>query len=151
MRTQEEREVIFRAAGKRASVFVACHLADLVLHIFEKAYPSDFRPREALNAARAWLADPNAAAAAAAAPTAYAAAAAAYTTTAAAYAASAASAAASTAYAAAAAAYTTAAAATRAAAYADSSIDVDKEIDIALVAFERYKQKKLIPVTRKLL
>src|ERR1700761_6552687 len=40
------------------AVRLAIKFADKQLHEFEKAYPSDKRPREALNAAMAWVDNP---------------------------------------------------------------------------------------------
>jgi len=41
------------------SVELAVYAAELVIGIFEKQHPDDKRPRQAIEAARAWLEDPN--------------------------------------------------------------------------------------------
>lgn len=82
----------------RSSVELSVFAAELCLPLFERDYPSDGRPREALESAKAWLADPSevnvarcrassAAADAAAAYSSYASAAASYSSAFAAYAA----------------------------------------------------------------
>ena len=43
---------------KEDSVELAIFAAEEVLHIFEKKYPNDKRPREAIEAAKAYLKDP---------------------------------------------------------------------------------------------
>src|SRR3990167_11450602 len=108
--------------GKEDSVALAIYAAELVIDIYEKEYPNDKRPREAIEAAKNWLKKPNATRAAAYATRAAASAtrAAAYATRAAAYAAHAAASAAYAAHAAASAA-SAAAYATRAADYAASA------------------------------
>ncbi len=45
---------------KEDSVRLAIYSAELVLGIFEKAYPDDKRPREAIEAAKVWLDNPTA-------------------------------------------------------------------------------------------
>ena len=44
---------------KRDSVELAVYAAESVIGIFEKQHPDDKRPRQAIEAARAWLEDPN--------------------------------------------------------------------------------------------
>jgi hypothetical protein len=44
---------------KRDSVELAVYAAELAIGIFEKQHPDDKRPRQAIEAARAWLEDPN--------------------------------------------------------------------------------------------
>jgi hypothetical protein len=78
-----------RRIDKKQSVSIAIYCAELVLPNFVKKYPDDKRPEQAIQAAKNWLANPNAASADAAASAAYAASAAAAS---AAYAASAAAA-----------------------------------------------------------
>ncbi len=51
---------------KEDSVTLAIYAAELVIDIYEKKYPNDKRPREAIEAAKEWLKNPSAAAAAAA-------------------------------------------------------------------------------------
>ena len=51
---------------KAESVRLAIFAAELVLDNFEKSYPEDKRPREAIAAARAWMAQPSASAGSAA-------------------------------------------------------------------------------------
>ena len=80
--------------SKHNRVSYAIYAAEQVLHIFEKKYPDDKRPRLAIDAAKKYLENKNAAAAYAAAAAAYAAADAAAADAAAAYAADAAAAAA---------------------------------------------------------
>ena len=41
--------------GKRESVGLAIFAAESVLHVFERKYPDDKRPRQTIEAARAWL------------------------------------------------------------------------------------------------
>jgi hypothetical protein len=47
-----------RLMDRKQRVLWACACAELVLDIFEKKYPKDKRPREAINAARKWVIDP---------------------------------------------------------------------------------------------
>jgi hypothetical protein len=115
---------------KKDSVMFAIYAARLVLKYFEKEHPDNKQPRQAIEAAEAWIKDPtdkNAAAASAAASYAYAYASAAYASAAASYAA-ASYAYASYAYASAA---SYAAAAASAASYASASVRVNllKKID----------------------
>jgi len=44
---------------KEDSVSLAIYAAELVIGIFESKYPDDKRPREAIEAAKAWLKDPS--------------------------------------------------------------------------------------------
>ena len=44
---------------KRDSVELAVYAAELVIGRFEKQYPDDKRPRQAIEAAKAWLKDPS--------------------------------------------------------------------------------------------
>ena len=120
-------------SDKFISVFLAIHFAERALSIWEEEYPKDMRPREAIEAAKAWLSNPSEGAADVADAAAYAAAdAAAYD---AAYdAAYAADAAAAAAYAAAAAAATAYAA--YAAADAANALKADKESLIHEVILE---------------
>ena len=39
---------------QRKLVLCACEIAESVLHVFEKSYPEDGRPRKAIESARAW-------------------------------------------------------------------------------------------------
>ena len=43
---------------KKQAVLIAVFTAECVLDIFEKKYPDDKRPRNAINAAKAWLKNP---------------------------------------------------------------------------------------------
>src|SRR5574343_68873 len=47
------------AWSKEDSVALAVYAAELVIHIYEERYPDDKRPRQAIEAAKAWLKDPN--------------------------------------------------------------------------------------------
>jgi hypothetical protein len=51
---------VVRAWGwtKEDSVSLAIYAAELVIGIYEKEYPDDKRPRQAIEAAKAWLKDP---------------------------------------------------------------------------------------------
>lgn len=44
---------------KKDSVEIAIFAAEQVIHIYEKHYPNDGRPRKAIEAAKAWLKDPS--------------------------------------------------------------------------------------------
>lgn len=52
---------------QRDSIMLAVYAAELVLDVFEQKHPGDERPRKAIEAAKAWLANPSADAARAAA------------------------------------------------------------------------------------
>jgi hypothetical protein len=47
------------AIGQWGTTEAACRMAEAVLPIFEAEYPDDKRPREAINAARAYINDPS--------------------------------------------------------------------------------------------
>ena len=47
--------------GKKDSVLLAIFAAELIIDIFEKKYPDDKRPRQAIEAAKNWTKDPSAA------------------------------------------------------------------------------------------
>jgi immunity protein 5 of polymorphic toxin system len=47
-----------RTQDKKYAVMFAVECAERVLHIFEREFPTDDRPRKALEATRNWLADP---------------------------------------------------------------------------------------------
>jgi hypothetical protein len=133
---------------KRLSVILAVFFAEGVLPIFEKEYPEDKRPREAVEAAKAWIVNPcretaNAAANAANAASAYAAYAAAH----AAHAASAHAAA----YAAAHAAHAADADAAAYAAHAHANAAVTHAAASAHAANAANAQSKLFYIHRKLL
>lgn len=64
---QRMRIVDARHWRKEDSVHLAVFCAELVLHIYEKRYSDDKRPRAAIDAAKAWIGNPSASAAAAAA------------------------------------------------------------------------------------
>ena len=49
----------FKILPHEVAVEIAVRFAEEVLSIFEKEYASDDRPRKAIEAARAWIADPN--------------------------------------------------------------------------------------------
>jgi len=51
--------LIIRVMSKKQQILYAIYAAEQVLYIFEKAYPEDTRPREAINAAKAYLANPH--------------------------------------------------------------------------------------------
>ncbi len=127
---------------KKDSVEIAIFAAEQVIEIYEKKYPDDKRPREAINAAKAWLKNPTDAAARAARAAADAAGAAAYAAYAAAYAAYAAAdaarAAAYAAYAAADAAYAAADAARAAAGAARAAADAAYAAEAAAAAYAAY-------------
>jgi len=119
---------------KRDSVAFAIYCAELSLPIFEKRYPKDKRPRQAITAARRWLKNPtkkNADAADAAYAAAYAAANAAAAADADAYAA----------YAAADAAYAAAADAAYAAGAAYARKDVKEKIEKWIKAYLKRRTK----------
>lgn len=44
--------VFFRSIPKTVRPLVAADIAELVLHVYESEYPNDYRPREAISAAR---------------------------------------------------------------------------------------------------
>ena len=46
------------AADQWLSVWIAVVFAEDVLHLFEEKYPSDMRPRNAVDAAKAWMNNP---------------------------------------------------------------------------------------------
>ncbi len=46
------------AADRGLSVWIASTFAEDALHIFERKYPSDMRPRKAIEAAKAWMNNP---------------------------------------------------------------------------------------------
>lgn len=69
-----ERRAALRALPRRVRVLLAAAWARSVLHVWETRYPTDLRPRKAIEAAEAWAACPSAAHAADAAHAAYAAA-----------------------------------------------------------------------------
>ena len=48
-----------RTQDKKYAVMFAVECAERVLHIFEREFPADDRPRKALEATRNWLADPD--------------------------------------------------------------------------------------------
>ena len=50
--------VIVRCMNKRQKVQYAIFAAEQVINIYEKKYPDDKRPREAIDAAKAYLANP---------------------------------------------------------------------------------------------
>jgi len=56
--------LIVRCMTKKQRVQYKVFAAEQVIHIFEKKYPEDKRPREAIEATKAWVLNPNAAAAA---------------------------------------------------------------------------------------
>lgn len=49
----------WRTQDKKYAVMFAVECAERVLHIFEREFPTDDRPRKALEATRNWLADPD--------------------------------------------------------------------------------------------
>ena len=59
--------VICRVFDKPNKVRYAIFAAEKVIHLFEKKYPDDKRPRKAIKAAKAWLDNPTAASEASAA------------------------------------------------------------------------------------
>src|ERR1039458_8988639 len=65
--------VICRVFDKPNKVRYAIFAAEQVIHLFEKEYPDDKRPRKAIEEARAWLDSPTAASADSAASAAWAA------------------------------------------------------------------------------
>jgi hypothetical protein len=148
-RTFAQLEALFAKAGQKASVYVSCHLAELVLPVWLRKYPYDNRPADAIAAARLWLQHPTAANSVNAvdsASSAYSAASEASSAYSAAYAASAAYSAARAAYSAASAAYSASdgASAANSASYAasaansaDPSVDIDATIDKSLAAYAR--------------
>ena len=58
--------VICRVFDKPNKVRYAIFAAEQVIHLFEKKYPNDKRPRKAIEAAKTWLENPSAAYAASA-------------------------------------------------------------------------------------
>jgi len=133
--------LIVRCMTKKQQVQYAVFAAEQVIHIFEKKYPEDKRPRKAIEAAKTWLLKPSSSAADAAADAADAAAAAAAAAYAAAAYAAAAYAAASSAAAAAAADAYAAAAADAADAYAyaaaadANAADARKDVQIKIINY----------------
>ena len=55
--------VICRVFDKPNKVRYAIFAAEQVIHLFENKYPNDKRPRKAIEAAKAWLDNPNSASA----------------------------------------------------------------------------------------
>ena len=56
---QDKLWVAFRVISKKKVVECAVIVAEGVLGVYETRYPKDNRPRSAIEAARAWLSDPN--------------------------------------------------------------------------------------------
>ena len=58
-RSEDSRWVMRKLiTTKKQAVLIAVFAAECVLDIFEKKYPEDKRPRNAINAAKAWLKTP---------------------------------------------------------------------------------------------